>query len=277
MNRFVAALPRQKIIAPKKELYLPSHRLLCDPARENARLRVAPFGPSVVPLRMGPARVQGGGTATDTTATTVAVTLTNTVGVGNSLFGGFSWDTSGGATVSITDDKSNVYTILDLENDTSEGQEQKSFYCLNILNSPKTITVTFSVSSSYRALIVDEFSGISALDVHTSNLQTSVATTANAITTGNETPTANGDLIYGVQFCTSDSITPSVGSGFTAGTTLSGSGDQLGSSEYLVQSSAASIAATWTAGVSGQNWASFLMAFKPADSFALDGQSLIFM
>lgn len=109
-------------------------------------------------------------------------------------------------------------------------------------------------------------SGNSALEIHVSEWtgmnswvpdQTSVANGATggaAFNSGAKTPIKNGELIFGYTFPLGNS-TP--GAGFTGITFVNGDWD-----EYLVQASAASIAATFTSDNNG-TWLALMQTFMP--------------
>jgi len=211
--------------------------------------------------------VQGGISAdgTGTATTTVALTLSG-IGVGNSVCGAVSYDSSGGATItSVKDNKGNTYTLGDTVNDAGNNQALTSFYLIGATNGPSTITATISVAVTFRRILADEFSGITVNDGHTGQFQAAPGTGTNAISSGSITPTASGDLIYGATVNTNGAT----GANFTAGTgyTLQQSGattDLLNmASESQVQSVAAAISATFTRAVAG-TVCTTVMAFKVA-------------
>lgn len=187
---------------------------------EQARCRITYCDDRFV-VTMAIAHVQGNaGFFFGGNMTTFAVVLPSTVTSGSLVCGSLSFENSLGQTlVSVTDDKSNTYNIVDTRDDTPDTQVCASFYLANVTNSPKTITATFSgVGSSANGMLVDEYSGVatsSPLDVHTSNIQTLVGTGANAITSTAVTTTVPGDLIYGATWNTLAVATPAAGTGFT--------------------------------------------------------------
>jgi len=118
-----------------------------------------------------------------------------------------------------------------------------------------TITATFA-SSSYLNIWGDEFSGVatsSALD--TSSFMTMGI--SNTATSNSITPAANGELLIAVEMQQAvASITP--GGSFATG---HGTGGLVGMTSYYVQSTAASISASFTIGVSTSWWVG-IAAFK---------------
>jgi hypothetical protein len=200
--------------------------------------------------------------------TTQAITFSAAVGSGNLVCGIISC--AGGFVLnSVTDDKSNSYTILDHVSDPT-GQENWSFYLGNITNGPTTVTANFNGTVGFRAMTVDEFSGIAALanplDGHASNDQVFTQNqTTDAITSTAFTPTQSGDLIYGGTVNSNNNDQATAGTGFTfAGNDTAGAGTVPVITEFLVQGTAASIAATFTDTTASDSWSTFVMAFKAA-------------
>ena len=217
---------------------------------------------------MAIAYIQGNSHANGaTSSTTVAVTLGATVGVGNML--AVSLGTVSNTLSSVTDDKSNVYTVVfNGSTSTASGFTFATAYCLNITNAPQTITATWSGSTSFSTILVDEFSGVatsSALDGPPSvNPGQTGVVGASAVFSGNTTTTVNGDLIYG----SGVSIT---GFGpFTAGAVPAFTQAQIITSayltEYLVQSTAGAIQATFSSGQISDMFTTQVMAFKAASA-----------
>ncbi len=122
-----------------------------------------------------PAHVQGGSNATASGVSTLAVTLSATVGVGHVIVGTVGCPSV--VSCSVADDKSNNYPLLDTVLDTTDSYNVSTFYLLNITNGPITFTVTVSPATSFIALAVDEYSGVAAaaaLDGHAINFQPNV-------------------------------------------------------------------------------------------------------
>ena len=192
---------------------------------------------------MAVAHVQSKGNALDsTTVASIAVTLPATVGVGNTLVvfakcSGFS---------SLTDDKSNTYTSV------QTVSPRRTFYCKNVTNAPQTITCNVSPNEGLLVLVVHEVSGVdlvNPLDTNAGRSQASPGTGTDALTTLTATTSFNGDYIFG---CTTDSTATHPlpvyveGTGFTKVEDLGSSTVIDTMSEYLIQTSAGAVAATWT-------------------------------
>jgi hypothetical protein len=219
--------------------------------------------------------VQGGASFTlDTGVSTIAVTLGATVGVGNLICGYFEGSLGNTISISsITDDKSNNYTIVDTQLDGNGILKAASFYLANITNSPITITVTLSSGSNFFNLIVDEFAGAtSGLDVHSINSQLNPATTANAVTSGSVTASTAGSLVFAAEGNQAAS-TASVGTGFTLGQTSQPAGGDFATSEYILSRAAGAVAGTFTASAAADNYQTIVMVFSPPAPILLYGQT----
>jgi hypothetical protein len=220
------------------------------------------------------AHIQGGRNATNgSTQATLSVTLGATVGVGNHICGHFAGVLGvSGSILSIADDKGNNYTIVDTQLAPSDNLlSASSFYLLNIINSPITITVTLASATSYLNLLIDEFSGpIAGLDAHSINSQASVATTSNAVTSGSVTAATAGSLVFGGTE-NQGGVGATTGTGFTAGQSDATAGDDFAYTEYILSRGAGAVAATFTAG-GVENYQTTIMVFSPPAPVLLYGQ-----
>lgn len=187
---------------------------------------------------------------TSASATTLTYTLPAGVGSGNALVGMVTWDCSGSTTVTtVSDNQGNSYSVGTQYKDTGNGQCAKSFWRGNITNAPTVVTVTFSGSSPWRGGVMQEYTGVAALndpsDGNIGQYQNGPGTGANAITTTAVTTTQAGDMIIGMMECTNGSCaTITAGTGFTINSNLTASNDWA--YEDQLQASAGSIAATFT-------------------------------
>ena len=213
-----------------------------------------PFGGGTVPCAGGGG---GGGTPTwvqgchtPSTGSTFGPTIACTFGAAitspDAVVCWITNDTSVGTVASVADDKTNSYTIPATGgsvNDTTHQQSLTVAYALNLTNAPTTITVTFSASETFRGISCDEFSHVltaGAVDGNTMQWLTAPGSGADAITSGNITTTASGDLIVGGVVISSGTATITSGANFTIRE------NDATASESLVQSSAGAIAATFT-------------------------------
>jgi len=192
------------------------------------------------------------GVSANASTSTVGATG-SVIGTGNCVCGAITYATTDTLN-SVTDDKGNNYAIKDTVTDTTNARKLSSFICGNITNGATTVTANFSAAASNATIVWDEFSGISGstdpTDVHGGQFQSSAGTGTDAMTSGNVTPTASGDLIYGISVTDSGATTPaSVGTGYTIGAS-NGAGFGI-VTESKVQAVAAAVAATFTATITG--------------------------
>jgi lipopolysaccharide export system protein LptA len=136
--------------------------------------------------------------------------------------------------------------------DPSQDVTTYIWYAANAKGGANTVTITPTGGADALELHVSEWSGINnaaPLD------QTSSATgSGTAISSGAQTTTQNGELIYGYTFPNGNS---SPGSGFTGLTLVDGDWD-----EYQIQPVAGSVAGSFTQQPS-TNWFAAMATFKP--------------
>lgn len=190
-----------------------------------------------------PAAYVKSGANIDFGATTVAVTLTS-VTAASALVAFCSWLSTTITLTSITDSKSQTWTLLDNPTTNTGDGRAASGYTLNVGAGNTTITMTLSagVTAEIHAI---EFSGVAtsaAADGHTAQAQSNPGTGANAETSGAITTTTAGDAVAG---CTFDMSNTDAGATVGTGFTIAATGT-YGKSEYQIQSAAGSIAATFT-------------------------------
>jgi hypothetical protein len=191
---------------------------------------------------------------------TVAVTLASSVGVGDSVIvsGGIG-GSDGTETVTVQDDKGNVYTVRDLKRDSADTFSWWTAFFLNAVNAPQTITATLNVARTHQTIMADEFSNVGAFEISAMSNQVAPGAGTDAVTSGNVTTTSNGDLIYGSSVSiNSEGI--SIGTGFTGAQSPAVSATFI--TEFKIQGSAGAVAATFTS--PGTNdFLTGIMAFKP--------------
>lgn len=211
-------------------------------------------------------RVQGNNNDNSATATTLAVSLGAAVSSGSLVIITITWGAVTSPTPTVTDDKSNSYHLVPASQYSSNFNQGVAVYYLgNVTNGPTTFTATLH-SSNQNGIIVEEFSGGQAagdpIDGNAGQEQDALASTsADAITSGTFTTTANGDLLFGAELSTAQ-FPDAVGTGFTLGIQDSNSGAFI-ETEYKVQSaSSSSSAATFTQNTGFNNWLTLGVAFK---------------
>ena len=216
----------------------------------------APRPPAVV----GPSIVQSKTTQNGSgSTTTMNLGLTNPVTSGDMLVVtvGCAGATAGD-TATFTDDKGNTYTsALAFVINSSTVYGIATGYKSNITNSPQTITVTLNNARTFLTMIADEWAHAGALDVAgVGNAQNSPPTTTDAVTSTAITTVTNGDLIYGIGVST-DSLGLIPGTGFTGIQSVVGTFY----TEYLIQGTAGSIPATFTAAATGSHTITSVLSF----------------
>ncbi len=186
----------------------------------------------------------------DGTSTTVATAaFVSTATAGNTITGHISWQ-GATATATVTDGVTSgtVYDTVTI--DTPNGIRMASYVIQNITaGGPRTITATFSVGSQYRRISAQEWSGVATTgqpNKHILGSSSAFGTGTDAVTSGTQTTTVNGCTIVGFAYNDSTATTPSIGTGFTnADSAALGAGDAY-RVEYKTQSTAGSVAATFT-------------------------------
>lgn len=183
---------------------------------------------------------------------TVAKALNNPVGNGNALCILVSGIGMTGDNITISDEKGNSSAggqyvgPVDTAHDANSNYNGFTFYALNLTNGPQTITATDNTSArTFMSIMIDEFSGLSAINGHNLQAQSNPGTGTDAVSSGTYTTTQNGNLIWGAAISIDSSTGMSIGTGFT----VAGMNNVSNSftSEYMIQTSAsATTAATFT-------------------------------
>lgn len=202
-----------------------------------------------------------GGTGSEQSNTGVSSLTTTSFPANNGdlLIATVTWDNGGGATASISDSVgTNTWsTAVAKQTDGRHAQSMQTFYAKNITGSPNmTVTVTLSVSSSFVRIIAHSVANIdttSPLD-QTAHIENEAGT---AVSVGPVTTTANGEYIFAAATDDSGTNTWSADSPFTERVSISSSGTEMQTQDY-VQPSSGSISSTWT--LSGTNDALAQMA-----------------
>lgn len=125
-----------------------------------------------------------------------------------------------------------------------------------------TVTTTFSSTANAKSLLVHEINGTdtsSPLDGNALNPQINPGTGTDAVTSTAITTTSNGDYIFGAMDNFRQNAASTVGTGFTGRISVNGA-----MSEDQIQTSAGSIAATFTAVHAADDFITGIMAFKSA-------------
>jgi hypothetical protein len=189
--------------------------------------------------------------------TTYSITLASAIVSGNGVLGCVGYV---GTLTSVTDDKSNTYTLGSTLT-TGGSYSTTAFYALGLTNAPITFTANFSGGGgTYTLISADEFSGIASFDVQAGQTQLNPSGT-DSVSSGSATTAVNGELIYGFIFATQTGAASTHGTGFAY--TAAQASDALHYPEFLTQSSAGAVSATATPS-GNDTWNTVLLAFKPA-------------
>lgn len=175
------------------------------------------------------------------------------------------------------DGGTNTYTEVDTEFRAvpAVGNHRlTTFYAKSITGGALTFTVNTSTSVTDRALtVLCEVSGADAtapLDQHAEQYQVIPGTGTDAVSSGSVTTTTNGQYVYGATIAHIALTTYTQGTGFTS----AGTGTGFAGAEYLIQSSAGSIAATFTQSVN-TDVTTMIATFKAASVGAVRRRSII--
>ena len=195
--------------------------------------------------------------------TTNTLNFTSDVTVGNIIALAIHANSTPTVTLdTVVDNLGNSYVFAGDATSGGDGLGQMwNYYAVVTVGGACTITATFSASKSYGRIFAHEISGVdltSPLDQHAGLYQSNAGTGTDAVTSTAQTTVYDGEYIFG---CTEivNSLT------ITAGTNFTELLDQTtGSSEYYIQPTAGSIAATFTesAGFARNN--TVMMTFKPS-------------
>lgn len=212
------------------------------------------------PALAAPAHVQSPTPATVFSGTTIALAYGSNVTAGSLLS---CWIYANHGISGVADSRSQTFSSAVNATDGAT-YSLANYYFLNTTAGADTVTVTFAGAVTYASLQCAEYSGVatsSALDQATSNSQTDPGTATNAITSGNVTTTTAGQLILGwTSALVVGAGTVSAGTGYTGRTNVFG--DTL--FEDQVQSSAGSIAATFTTNLATADHITLISTFKAA-------------
>ena len=207
-----------------------------------------------------PAHVQSPTAVTGSSGTTLAIAYGSNVTAGNLLVCHIyaNHGISG-----VADSRSQTFTSAVNVTDGAT-YSLATFYYANTTGGADTVTVTFAGAITYASLQCSEYSGVataSPLDQTASNSQTDPGTATDAVTSGSVTTTTNGQLIVGF------STALVVGAGtLSAGTNYTGRTNVFGDTLYAdrVQTSAGSIAATFTTNHATSDYITLISTFKEA-------------
>lgn len=223
-----------------------------------------------LPVWAAPAHVQSPTPATAFSGTTIALAYGSNVTAGNLLV---CYIYASHGISGVADSRSQTFTSAVNVTDNAT-YSLAIFYYPNTTGGADTVTVTFLGAITYASLQCSEYSGVatsSPLDQTTSNSQTDPGTATDAVTSGNVTTTTNGQLILGWTVAVDGTSTVSAGTSYTGRTNVFG--DTI--HEDLVQTSAGSIAATFTTNSATADYITLIATFKEAIAATCKGALLL--
>lgn len=207
--------------------------------------------------------IQSIGSTNDTTATTIAQAFGSNNTAGNLIVAAVSWNSAAATTVMCSDSQNNPYTVVNIWNDTTNSRALSICYAPSVKAGANTVTATFGASSTFRRIIVSEYSGAVALSPYdvSAGVGGSTGTTAtDGVTSGSATTSQGGELIYGAVMDTGTITTVAAGTGFTQRFSLNSKDLAVQDQQ---QSAAGALASTQTFGTS-QRYNAGMVTFKPA-------------
>lgn len=164
--------------------------------------------PSVaVPTFVQGKRVSNG----NTSSPTVAATLDAAAQSGSAILVSVGFASDTGTVTGVTDNMGNTYEVLDTQ--PSDGQGYTWVTAVGFVsNAPSTITATMNASYTFATILVDEYSNLSAVRSHDSQVNATFSPPVAAVV---------GDIVYG-------SAVNISGSGISAGTGFTGHQNNVG-------------------------------------------------
>ena len=223
---------------------------------------------SVVPNT--PTHVQtitsGTGTTGATTAPSMSLTFGSNNTAGNLIVLTTTWDTGGATSFTCADTRGNTYSSAYIVADSVQNQSLGICYAYNIGAGANTVTVTYNGSPAFRYMTASEYSNVLAtsdpFDGNSGNFTTGSAG-SDGYTSLTATTATHGDLVFGALFNDSGSSTT-----FSPGTSyLTYTSRTTGYIDYMVedgvQSTAGTVAATFSASAA-KTYEAYMLAFKPS-------------
>jgi hypothetical protein len=142
--------------------------------------------------------VQSTGAFTTAAGTTRALAYTGNTVAGNRLIAGCIWTGSGTATCALTDSQGNTWTPIANTLGTSSTNRVQIFHAPAGSSAANTVTMTTSVSTAERVMMIGEFSGLSgSLGAAPINSSGSSANPSSNITVDSATSLLVGAMFSG--------------------------------------------------------------------------------
>lgn len=201
------------------------------------------------------------------TSLALAFSVNNTAGNTIAVFGA---DGSGtGGSESCADSANGTYGAAGVTvNDTNDNNTGFGFSKSSIAAGANTVTLTSASGTINMGICIVEMSGVTARDGAAGQAQAGVATTANAITSGNGTNAATAFMV-GFCWAVSSTLIAAAGTGFTStaagnvavsGWTNLGGGSAGTRLEWKASVAPGNNAATFT-GSASNDWVTMMMMF----------------
>ena len=197
----------------------------------------------------GPAYVQAAAAAASGIADSLSLAFSAKTTAGDVILVAFDYSCKV-TPASVTDSQGNAFATAGNQLTSPASDCSRVYYAKNVKGGGDTVTVTLSAQSSWLELYLTEYSGIDPNNPI--DAQAGASGTAGAVSSGNATTTAAGDVIYG--YCAAD-WNCTAGSGFATRSSLGGN-----LLEDRVAGSAGTYAATGTA---NHGWTMQMLALKP--------------
>lgn len=178
-----------------------------------------------------------------------------------------SGDSGAVASFGCQDPTNGPYTLVDTNVNATDGVRMAQFVVLNSASTAVTVTITPNASAEFLGIWIQEIGGVSGWDSplgHVMNLQPAPGSGANAVSSGNLTPSTQPGLLVALTADTSGlGGTLTAGTGFTSGAAgwNFGSAGNSALSESLHYITTTAKAATFTTGNAGDNYMTAAMLF----------------
>lgn len=201
-------------------------------------------------------------------SSTISLTFSVAIPVGNFLIMGVGCGTTGTTITSVTDTKSNTYQVDRTQNTTTRNGFIVSARVTTALTTSDSVTVNFSASVGSRLISVDEFTGLHASTWLGTGLVASTTGSSTTPNSGAVQVAKNGSMLYGV------GIFANAGISYAPGTTHSGAYQYLESNETKIAGGAglqteyyigagASFLVSATGTITSAPWTQLLAVYQP--------------
>jgi len=196
-------------------------------------------------------------------ASSIAVTFSQPVAQGNLIAIYVTYATQGGSYLNTTDAQNDTFMPVDTASDGGQQQAATSVYAANVAGGTVTVTVQFNGSPCCRVVVAHEIAGVSTIDAHSSNHQSSVGTSADAVNAGTIT-TNHPDYVFAGTSDPSNANSQAItaGSVETLRANSAPTGDNQTMTEDLMQSTSGAVSSKFTFSKSAPAL-SLQMAFQP--------------